>query len=92
MAHYGPAKWETIKELQQLFSERPIWSQLAIQERLHTSKGSTENDILAKLAYIFRSGIVLSSGQGHLGDSETSMVLHPFMLHADNLRRYLCHR
>ena len=56
MGQYGPVKWEMAVELRRLFSERPVWTALALQERLKSAKSTVDVDLLAKVAYTFRSG------------------------------------
>jgi hypothetical protein len=55
-AHYSPAKWQILLELRKLFAERPVWSLLALQERISTSKMTIDSELLAKVGYVFRSG------------------------------------
>lgn len=59
MAHYNPANWEILCNLRELFSKRPIWSALALKERIPVAKSAIDPFLLAKVAYIFRSGTLM---------------------------------
>lgn len=57
IVHHGTAKGAIIGELRTLFSDRPVWSELALRERITSAKGPIDTDLLAKIGYIFRSGL-----------------------------------
>jgi len=59
-----------LTELRKLFAERPVWSVLALQERMPNAKTANDSELLAKVAYVFRSG-----GSAHFRQKHSDAIL-----------------